>query len=100
MQSPTPTLLSVAILLTTYFTAAVAGTIQAASSTPPISAITLSIWSHSSLYRLLLLSSSPDVLPLSCWLHLLYQYEMLCYDLGCIAIDDLHQQLQEYWEHV
>lgn len=31
------------------------------------------------------------------WLHLLYQYEMLVYDVGCFAIDDLNKRLNEYW---
>lgn len=35
----------------------------------------------------------------SIWLHMLYVYEMWCYDLGCIAIDALNRDLNDYWEH-
>jgi hypothetical protein len=38
------------------------------------------------------------MLPISAWLLMLYRYEMWCYDLGCIAIDDLNKQLNDYWQ--
>jgi hypothetical protein len=35
---------------------------------------------------------------IAAWLAMLYQYEMWCYDLGCIYIDDVHRELNHYWQ--
>lgn len=32
------------------------------------------------------------------WEQMLYHYELWCYDLGIIAIDRLHRELNDYWE--
>lgn len=37
-------------------------------------------------------------LPLSCWLVMLYHYEMWCYDIGWLAIDGLYGELTSFWE--
>ena len=37
---------------------------------------------------------------LNVWLHMLFKYEMWCYDLGCLAVDDYTKRLNDWWEHM